>query len=107
MNEPLSYPVPRLAKLIQSEWAAELSAHLRCSESEFVANPEGRMSYPIETLRVELMDGSNVEFKYAFALVSEERRAIAVFSEHCGHHIFPYHEAKVYRNGMLQFEQVV
>lgn len=49
------------------------------------------------------MDGSLVEFKYAFALVSEERKAIAVFTEHCGHHVYPYHEAKVYEAGRLVY----
>lgn len=63
------------------------------------------MTYPMGTTRVELMDGSVAEFKYAFALVSEERKAIAVFTEHCGHHIFPYHEAKVLQDGLLQFQQ--
>ena len=34
-----------------------------------------------------------------FALVSEELKAIAVFTEHCGHHVYPYHEAKAIRRG--------
>jgi hypothetical protein len=41
------------------------------------------------------MDGSSVEFKYAFALHWPEKRAIAVFTEHCGHHVFPDAEASV------------
>jgi len=63
------------------------------------------MSYPIETVRVELMDGSLVEFKYAFALISEELKAIAVFTEHCGHHVLPFHEAKVFQAGRLIYAQ--
>ena len=61
------------------------------------------MDYPIDGVRVELMDGSQVEFKYAFALVSEELKTIAVFTEHCGHHVYPYHEAKVYQAGHLLY----
>jgi hypothetical protein len=41
------------------------------------------------------MDGSSVEFKYAFALCWPEKRAIAVFTEHCGHHVYPDAEASV------------
>ncbi|WP_186411810.1 hypothetical protein [Candidatus Propionivibrio aalborgensis] len=51
------------------------------------------------------MDDSQVEFKYAFFIVSETRKAIAVFTEHCGHHVFPYHEARVFREGLLSYEQ--
>jgi hypothetical protein len=51
------------------------------------------------------MDGSFAEFRYAFALVSEHRRAIAVFTEHCGHHLFPYHEARVVMDGKVTYEQ--
>jgi len=52
------------------------------------------------------MDGSEVRFSYAFHVVSEVRRTIAVFTEHCGHHLYPYHEAKIYRDDVLVYEQV-
>jgi hypothetical protein len=41
------------------------------------------------------MDDSFVEFRYAFVIVSDKRKTLAVFTEHCGYHLFPYHEAKV------------
>lgn len=34
-------------------------------------------------------DGSSALFKHAFCLKDEERDEIAVFTEHCGYHIFP------------------
>ncbi len=49
------------------------------------------------------MDGSRVELNYAFALVSEARRAIGVFTEHCGHHLYPHHEARVFVGGRLVY----
>lgn len=51
------------------------------------------------------MDDSCVEFKYCTFLVNEEKKAIAVFTEHCGNHVFPYHEARIYRDGKLLWEQ--
>lgn len=63
------------------------------------------MNFPIESVRVELMDGSVVEFRYAFALISEEWKAVGVFTEHCGHHVLPYHEAKVFQAGTLVYAQ--
>jgi uncharacterized OB-fold protein len=53
------------------------------------------------------MDGSVVQFANAIHIVSEAKRAIAVFTEHCGHHVFPYHEAKVHCNGELVYEHAV
>jgi hypothetical protein len=51
------------------------------------------------------MDGSEVQFKNSFAHVDEGLKVIAVFSEHCGHHFFPYREAKIFRDGQMQFSQ--
>lgn len=56
---------------------------------------------------MKLMDGSVVQFERAFHIASEAKRAIAVVMEHCGHHVFPYHEAKVYRDGLLVYAQAV
>jgi hypothetical protein len=99
------YPVPRLASQIEQEWSAALAKRFNCALEAFLGNPIKFMDYKSETVRVELMDGSSVEFKYAFAIVSQELKAIAVFTEHCGNHVFPYHEAKVYQDGRLQFQQ--
>jgi hypothetical protein len=95
------YPVPRNAQTVVHEWVHELAAHFGCAESEV----ERSMSFPHATVLVELMDGSAVRFKFAFALVSEAKRAIAVFTEHCGHHVLPYHEARVFSDDALLYEQ--
>jgi hypothetical protein len=99
------FPVPRYAEQMIREWSAELAAHFGTTAETFKEQPIHSMSFPSEVVRVELMDGSMVEFRYAFAIVSESQRAIAVFTEHCGHHVFPYHEAKVFSDGKLIFEQ--
>ena len=83
------YPVNRISEDMEREWAGELARRFDQEVVDFLAAPSTFMRYPIESVRVELMDGSHVEFKYAFALVSEERKAIAVFTEHCGHHVYP------------------
>ena len=97
------YPVNRVSDELQREWAFELAKRFGQGVESFLASPTKFMKYPIEAVRVELMDGSHVEFKYAFALVSEELKAIAVFTEHCGHHVYPYHEAKVYQASQLVY----
>ena len=102
LQRPL-FPVPRLSRELELEWAAPLSKHFGQDLANFLASPDRFMQFPSESVRIELMDGSAVEFKCAFALVSENLRAICVFTEHCGHHVFPYHEAKVYQGGRLTY----
>ncbi|WP_411884888.1 hypothetical protein [Polaromonas sp. YR568] len=98
------FPVPRLAEATVLEWAEELAARLGCSSAELRDNTEG-VAFPHDTVRVELVDQSIVEFKNSLFVVSNAKRAIAVFTEHCGHHVFPYHEAKVSVNGQLRYSQ--
>ena len=99
------YPVPRLSAQIIQEWAPELAARYGCTVEAFLAKPGHMIFFPSQTLRLELMDESVVEFKYAFALVSEARRTIAVFTEHCGHHVFPHYQTKVICDGSLVYAQ--
>ncbi|RYF27161.1 MAG: hypothetical protein EOO33_05390 [Comamonadaceae bacterium] len=98
------FPVPRLAEAAALEWAEELGARLGCNAQDVRRNPVG-ISFPHHTVRVELMDQSAVEFKNALFVVSDAKRAIAVFTEHCGHHVLPYHDAKVFVDGELKYRQ--
>ena len=104
MSGIAKFPVPRLAKQLVEEWAEELAVETGRTVQHIRENHEF-LRYPSGILRIVLMDQSAVEFRRAFHLVSESRRAIAVFTEHCGHHVFPYHEAKVFRDGALVYEQ--
>jgi hypothetical protein len=99
------FPVLRSSEQIELEWCAQLANYLGCSLEDFKRAPAHHMDYPPGTVRIELMDGSQVQFKYALALVNEHMKAIGVFSEHCGNHIFPWHEAKLFRDDKLQFAQ--
>ena len=101
------YPVPALAQQIEREWAAELAAYFEKTSEDVLSQVRPWFEFPHGTLRVALMDGSVVQFAYAIHIVSEAKRAIAVFTEHCGNHVFPYHEAKVHRDGKLVYEQAV
>ncbi len=101
------YPVPSLARQIESEWASELAEHFGRRTDEVLQEVRPWFEFPSGQLRIELMDDSAVQFFWAFHIVSEGKRAIAVFTEHCGHHVFPYHEAKIYRDGTLLYEQAV
>lgn len=92
------HPVPRLAKQILSEWEKELSEHLGRPVDELYSRGLCATDFPTnESLHIKLMDGSFVQFEYAFHVVNAEKFAIAVFTEHCGYFVFPFHEAVVSR----------
>ena len=40
-------------------------------------------------------DGSTLFFKFGLYLISKDRTQIAVFTEHCGYHVFPFHGVDV------------
>jgi hypothetical protein len=105
MKSKTPFPVPTLSAALEREWSRQLALRAGVTQAEFEASPSQYMNFPIEDVQVELMDGSLVKFKYAFAIVSEELMAVAVFTEHCGHHVFPFHEAKVYQAGKLVWQQ--
>lgn len=48
-----------------------------------------------------------MQFESAFHVVCEAKRAITVFPEHCGRHVFPHRAAKVYCDGALVSAQAV
>lgn len=90
------YPVQRHARQILEEWAQEVASRVGRSVEDLQARGLGGNDFPLDhDLRVTLMDGSFVQFRYAFAVASDVKCAIAVFTEHCGYHIFPSHEAVV------------
>ena len=92
------HPVPRLAKQLISEWADELSQHLGRPSEQIRNEGLGAADFSARgSLHVQLADGSFVQFECAFHVVNPHKHAIAVFTEHCGHHVFPFHDAVVTR----------
>lgn len=99
------YLVPSLALQIEREWAPELAEHFGRRMEEISEQSRPWFEHPIGLLRIELMDRSVVQFHYAFHIVSETKYAIAVFTEHCGNYVFPYHGSKIYRDEVLVYDQ--
>jgi hypothetical protein len=99
------FAAPSFATLVLNDWAPELAKALNCSEAAVLSGQTFIATVPLGTVKINLMDDSNVKFRHALFLVNEERRAIAVFTEHCGNHVFPFHESKVYVDGQLRYEQ--
>lgn len=94
-SRPNVYPVPDHASALEQQWSAMLAEHFGIDLAQFRASPERFMAFQNQSVSIELMDGSSATFRWAFPLIDERLKAIAVFTEHCGHHVFPYHEARV------------
>jgi hypothetical protein len=99
------FPIHQICDQVLNEWLPELAAHTGRSEQALRESGLSALDFEPGALRIELMDRSFVEFQYAFHVLSERHKAIAVFTEHCGYHAFPYHEAKVFRDGQLLYAQ--
>jgi hypothetical protein len=100
------YAIPAMSALVSDQWADEIGALLNTTPENIRGGQIDLFAAPLGTVRIELMDDSFVEFRYACAIVSGEKRAIAVLTEHCGYHVFPIHEAKVYHDGKLVYQQI-
>ena len=99
-----TYPVPEIARALTLDWAEMLAQHFCADLKIFRSAPERYMLFSDQTVSIELMDGSTANFRWAFPLVDEKRKTIAIFTEHCGHHIFPIHEARVRVDDLLVFD---
>lgn len=106
MIEKKKFPIAALAQQIELDWAEELASYYGRAPDEVAEKVRPWFLLPPGILRIELMDQSCVEFRYAIFIVSEHKRAIAVFTEHCGYHLYPYHDARIYRDGELVYEQI-
>ena len=48
-----------------------------------------------QSVRLNFPDGSFAFFEYAFVIEDRVRERVAVFTEHCGYHVFPSSELSV------------
>ncbi len=69
------------AKYLPPHWQEWVAQHPKLSKG--MLTPEFN-----NHVRLQFEDGGFVFFNYAFAVVDEEHEEIAVFTEHCGYHVF-------------------
>ena len=81
--------------IIPEAWRARLKQYLRERHGE----DRERLSagdFPADQcVVIRFPDGSHVFFRFAFAIADEAAGEVAVFTEHCGYHVFPAGEAEV------------
>ena len=77
------------------KWLQYLPAHWQENVQEYIGRPGSKYDELSATdfvldLRITFEDGSSAFFNYAFYLPDTEAQEIAVFTEHCGYHIYPF-----------------
>ena len=73
---------------IPEKWRVRVREHLKQHvgvEREHLSAGDFRTH-----LLLHFPDGSFVFLRYAFYVVDREEMKIAVFTEHCGYHVFPF-----------------
>jgi len=85
---------PRYAAIIQ-DWAEELATFLGRSASEIRENGLSVSDFPHQELQIKFCDDSEARFKYAFFVESRSKKAVAVFTEHCGYFVLPAAELEI------------
>jgi hypothetical protein len=76
---------------LPERWQIRLRTYLLSKGSKY--QTLGASDFPNDNIvRITFEDDSKVEFRYAFVMEAPELREIAVFTEHCGYHIFPFYE---------------
>lgn len=97
-HETAKYPVAQRIAALVVDWAEELSHLLGRPAEELRRAGLFAGDFPSGSeLHIRLVDGSTLTFRSAFAAIRESEQALAVFTEHCGHHLFPLADAQVYR----------
>ena len=79
---------PHYARIVE-DWAEELAELLGRPASEILKKGLGAADFPIQELQISFDDNSQAHFKYAFFIESRAKKAVAVFTEHCGYFVFP------------------
>jgi len=80
------------SKDLPERWKLKLQEYLSAKGSTGSIGPSAS-DFPLETtVSIRFEDGSHIEFKYAFIIEAPDFREVAVFTEHCGYHLFPLYE---------------
>lgn len=84
------------------DWASFLSRRLGRSPEQIICNGLSAADFACaKTVRIEIEDQSVCSFNYAFCLIDRGTQMLAVFSEHCGYHVFSVRAAAVWENDDL------
>ena len=84
-----------MPQVVPEAWKARLRHYLR-ERGRGDCDRLSAADFPCDQcIAIRFPDGSHVLFRYAFALTDSASGEVAVFTEHCGYHVFPLGDAEV------------
>ncbi|MFP4439265.1 MAG: hypothetical protein ACLFVO_18645 [Chloroflexaceae bacterium] len=88
----------QVEQFILSQWADELSRKLDRPREHILQYGLSTTDFPLnEELKLTFPDESLAHFRHGFFVTNSSRRQLAVFTEHCGYHVFPVVDTVVER----------
>ena len=81
--------------VVPDGWKPRLRAYLRARYGDDRDHLSACDFPSSQSVVLRFPDGSQALFRYAFALTDEGRSEAAVFTEHCGYHVFPLGDAEL------------
>ncbi|WP_460677339.1 hypothetical protein [Hymenobacter coalescens] len=77
---------------LPERWKTKIREYL-IAKGETKYHTLGASDFPSDSVvRIRFEDDSAVDFKHAFILKAPEWHELAVFTEHCGYHLFQLHD---------------
>lgn len=80
---------------VPEAWKARLREYLRKQRGEDRERLSAGDFPSDQSILIRFPDGSHALFRFAFAIADEAAGEVAVFTEHCGYHVFPAGDAEV------------
>jgi hypothetical protein len=78
---------------LPERWQKKLTLYLK---DEFGENRSKLLGSDFRhNVTISFGDGSFAFFRYSFYLIDQDAKEVAVFTEHCGYHIFPLGETQL------------
>jgi hypothetical protein len=79
---------------LPERWTDNLQAYLR-EEHDSDRDQLSAADFRSNHVKISFQDGSFAVFRFAFYRLDRELNEVAVFTEHCGYHIFPLHGTRL------------
>jgi hypothetical protein len=84
-----------MSLVVPDAWKARLWQYLRERSGQDRERLSAGDFSPEQRVSIRFPDGSYVLSRHAFAIRDEAADEVVVFTEHCGHHVFPLGDAEV------------
>jgi hypothetical protein len=81
--------------VVPEAWKPRLRQYLRERHGEAREHLSAGDFPSGQSVLIRFPDGSHAYFRFAFAITDEAFGGVAVFTEHCGYHVFPAGGAEV------------